>query len=69
VVCATGLELTLGVCVAAPDLGVLAAITPASAPRRPTQAAAASTRPRVPKIRCAMPAMVMGLDEAVLKLV
>jgi hypothetical protein len=65
-VCATGRELTLGVCVAALDPSV-AAITPASAPTNPTQTAAATTRPRVPKIRCAILAMVTDRDEAVLK--
>jgi hypothetical protein len=67
VVCATGLELTLDVWVAALDLGSLAAITPASAPTNPTQTAAATTRPRVPNIRCAILAMVTDRDEAVLK--
>jgi hypothetical protein len=44
------------------------AITPASAPTTPTQVAAATTRLRVPNVRCdAILVMVTDLDDEVLE--
>jgi hypothetical protein len=64
-VCATGAE-ALGVCVDAVDPSV-AAISAASAARSTAAAPAATTRPRVPKLRGAIRAIVTGLNEALLK--
>jgi hypothetical protein len=65
-VCATGAEVTVGVCVEAVEVSV-AAINAASPARSRPAAPATTTRPRVPKLRCAIRTMVTGLHEAGLK--